>query len=189
MTAVDAVDVARRLADALEAAGVEYAIGGALALNLYSVPRATNDVDISVYPSAMQGPQLLATLQQAGCEIDEQRALDALARGGDFGAHLQGMRIDIFLPAFDLHESAHERAVRQPLQGRPAWFLTAEDIALFKLLWDRLIDRADLQRLVAVSGDRLDLGYIRGWLARLFPDGDPRVDAFEQLLRDYLPPA
>jgi len=34
------VDVARRLADALEARGVDYALGGALALGYYATPRA-----------------------------------------------------------------------------------------------------------------------------------------------------
>jgi hypothetical protein len=187
--AADAATAARRLADALEAAGIEYAIGGALALNLYSVPRATNDVDLALYISGLEAPEAIAALRGAGCQFDEQRAMDALVQGTDFGARCEGLRVDVFLGSHDLHWSAHERAVRRPLQGRPAWFLTAEDVLLFKVLWDRLIDRADVQRLIAVQGARLDLDYVRGWLARMFPGGDRRVDQFEQALRDHLPAA
>jgi hypothetical protein len=43
-----AVDIARRLGDALAHEGMPYAIGGALALAYYATPRATVDVDINV---------------------------------------------------------------------------------------------------------------------------------------------
>ena len=45
----DPVTVARRLADALEAEGLPYAVGGALALSNYAPPRGTVDVDINVF--------------------------------------------------------------------------------------------------------------------------------------------
>ena len=44
-----AADVARRLADAFEAAGIDYAIGGAIAYGMHAPPRATNDVDVNTF--------------------------------------------------------------------------------------------------------------------------------------------
>ena len=44
-----APEVARRLADALEHAGIPYAVGGAIAYGLHAPPRATNDVDLNVF--------------------------------------------------------------------------------------------------------------------------------------------
>ena len=41
-----ASEAARRIADALEAAGIPYGIGGALALGVWGFPRATKDVDV-----------------------------------------------------------------------------------------------------------------------------------------------
>lgn len=49
MTAMfDPLQAALALAGEFEARGVDYAIGGALALSLWSEPRATNDVDVFV---------------------------------------------------------------------------------------------------------------------------------------------
>jgi hypothetical protein len=44
-----AAESAQRIADALESAGVSYAIGGALALAVAGVPRGTADVDVNVF--------------------------------------------------------------------------------------------------------------------------------------------
>lgn len=51
MNAPSAPDVARRLADALEAGGLPYAIGGALAMAVGGFARATVDVDLDVFAS------------------------------------------------------------------------------------------------------------------------------------------
>ena len=48
----DVADAARSIADALEEAGIDYAIGGALAYAYYGIPRATNDIDLNVFPSS-----------------------------------------------------------------------------------------------------------------------------------------
>jgi hypothetical protein len=66
-----AVDIARRLADALAKEGMRYAIGGALALAYYAPPRATVDVDINVFVSPSDGlTQLLSVLGAAGFAAD-----------------------------------------------------------------------------------------------------------------------
>ncbi|MGK3967780.1 hypothetical protein WMF38_26855 [Sorangium sp. So ce118] len=45
---VSALDVALRVAAALESLGCEYFIGGSLASSLQGEPRATNDIDLVV---------------------------------------------------------------------------------------------------------------------------------------------
>ena len=47
-----APELARHLADVLEAAAIPHAIGGALALGVWGFPRATNDVDLDVFVTA-----------------------------------------------------------------------------------------------------------------------------------------
>jgi hypothetical protein len=55
-----AADSAQRIAAALEAAGISYAIGGALALAIAGVPRGTADVDVNVFaPEALAVFKLL----------------------------------------------------------------------------------------------------------------------------------
>src|SRR5690606_42008366 len=61
-------------------------------------------------------PQLIATLRALGCELRDD-VLD-VAQRGDFGARLNGIRIDIFLPVIPLSDSALSRRVRMPFRER-----------------------------------------------------------------------
>ena len=48
-TDLDSYEVAEELAARLEAAGCEYALGGAIALGFWAEARGTLDVDVTVY--------------------------------------------------------------------------------------------------------------------------------------------
>ena len=91
----DAATLARRLADALEAEGLPYAIGGALALGHYTPPRATVDVDLNVFivvPEEID--TLLGCLQACGFEPDDPSAVERTAvEDGQFrGTHSRHAR-------------------------------------------------------------------------------------------------
>jgi len=182
------LSAAAKIAEALERAGFDYAIGGALALAHWGVPRATVDIDIGVSAEPLQLPHLFEVLKDAGCELDVQRAAEAAARG-DFGCRSEGVRVDVFLPVLPLARQVLERRVRVPFGDREAWIVSAEDAALLKLLFGRTKDYADLERLFAVQGPRLDFGYIDRWVAALFSIGDARQRRYEELKALVLGPA
>ncbi len=46
---MNAFELSRHIAERLEENGLDYAIGGALALTAWAIPRDTKDVDISVF--------------------------------------------------------------------------------------------------------------------------------------------
>ena len=54
-TAMDALDVAVLVGEALEAPGVRYFLGGSLASSMQGEPRSTNDIDLIVEMAAWQG--------------------------------------------------------------------------------------------------------------------------------------
>jgi len=147
-----AVEVARHVADTLEAAGVPYAIGGALALGVWGFPRATNDVDVDVFVEAGALEPVLAVLARSGLQIDVPAALASARDRGDCRAYMDGLRVDLFVMSIPFYESARERLRRAPLQERPGWFLAAEDLALFTLLFLRTKDLLDVERMVAFLG-------------------------------------
>jgi hypothetical protein len=70
-----APEVARRLADALDQAGVPYAVGGAIAYGLYAPPRATNDVDLNIFVRADEIGRALDALEAAGASVQRENAL------------------------------------------------------------------------------------------------------------------
>lgn len=177
-----ATTLARQIADAFESEDIPYAIGGAIAYSAHSAPRATNDVDLNLFIDDSEVPKALAVLERLGINVDRDKALRQIKERGDFTAFYKTMRIDFFLPAIPLSRSAANRLVTLELEGRPAKFLAAEDIMLFKLLFFRPKDQWDLEKMLAFRHQDLDLDYIRRWLLDMVGAEDQRVRFFEQAL-------
>ena len=175
MSSPVASEVARRLADALDAAGIPHAIGGALALGVWGFPRATNGVDLDVFVPPNGVSAALATLASAGCVVDAAAAEASARARGDFKVGFEGMRVDVFVASIPFYDSVRARIRRGPLEGRPAWFLAPEDLCVFKLLFFRTKDRLDVERLVAFLADDFDRRYVRRWLVDLVGEEDERV--------------
>jgi hypothetical protein len=180
-TASDVMVLARRLADRFEAAGMPYAIGGALALAQWSVPRGTKDVDLTLFVDETKWAEALQMLVTEGAEVDEPRVLDELRRRGSARVWGLGFPVDVFVPSIPFYTSVASRVVRRPLLGRAARFLSAEDLAVFKLLFFRLKDLADVQTLLAVRRADLDRDYVRSWLVDMVGTDDERVVWWDEM--------
>lgn len=101
-----------------------------------------------------------------------------------FHATFDGLRVDVFVPSIPLYASAERRVREAPLRGRPARYLSAEDLAVFKLLFFRTKDILDVERLVAFGAAGFDRAYVRRWLIDLVGDTDERVARWDRLLAD-----
>lgn len=176
--------VARRLADAFEAKHLEYGIGGALALGVWGFPRATKDVDIDVFIEHAQLDVAFAVLRGAGCTVDSPTATAQALERGDFQAWFVDMRVDVFLPSIPFYESVRRRLRRAPLEGRAAWFLSPEDLAVMKFLFFRAKDLIDVERLVAFGSTGFDREYVERSLLELVGAEDARVARWKVLLAD-----
>jgi hypothetical protein len=133
------VDVARRLADALEARGVDYALGGALALGYYATPRATVDVDINIFAApASRLDEVLGLLRAEGFAPDSPDTLRRSAlEDGQFRGRIDGVRVDVFVPAIEFYASLNDRKREVTLLGRPIQILGPEDLLILKLMFFR----------------------------------------------------
>jgi hypothetical protein len=181
-----AVESAQRIADALEAAGMPYAIGGALALAIAGVPRGTVDVDVNVFVTEELVPEAIAVLQRLGVEIEPVAAIARARRDGMFVGRWDGMRIDVFLPSIPFAREAERTRIRvTDAAGWSGWFLSAEALAVFKLLFFRGKDLVDLERLVAVRGTEVDAGYVRRWIVEMMGEDDERVSKWDGLVRRF----
>lgn len=181
-----AAESAQRIADALESAGVSYAIGGALALAVAGVPRGTADVDVNVFVPDSEVPVVIDVLRRLGIEVDPPSAIARSERDGMFVGRWDGMRIDVFLPSIPFaHEAERTRIRITDATGWSGWFLSAEAIAVFKLLFFRGKDRVDLERLAAVSGARLDHAYVRRWIVEMMGEDDERVQRWDAIVAPF----
>lgn len=184
----DAAEAGLAIARALAAEGLPYALGGALALGAHGVPRGTLDVDVNVFVRDAEVPRVIRCLRDLGVELEETAAIARAARDGMFVGSWAGMRIDVFVPSIPFsHEAGRTRVELTDPDGESVWFLSAEALAVFKLLFFRPKDIADLERLVAVQGDALDHAYVRAWMVDMMGAADERVATWDQLAQRLAP--
>lgn len=179
---VPAFDAALTLARALESAGVPYAIGGAIALGAWSDPRATHDVDINIFVDSPGLEGALDALVAVGLAVDRDAARRADAAGDVVIASFGGLRVDLFTPSIPFAWEAMRTKRRLTGPAGAAEYLSAEAIAVFKMLFFRAKDLVDVERLVLVQQADLDRAYVRGWLVDMMGDDDERVRAWDEIV-------
>lgn len=167
--------VARHLTGALERAGVPYAIGGALAYGVWSAPRATKDVDLNLFVDAEGLGGVLPVLSAVGLDIDPGQARRQAEIGEVVVGRFHGMRVDLFTATIPFSWEAMRTRVRISDGETERWYLSAEATCVFKLLFFRLKDKADIEYLVATQGRRLDAAYVRSWMVDMMGEDDERV--------------
>jgi hypothetical protein len=186
----DPTGVASLLGDRLDVEGIDYAIGGAVALGAHGVPRTTADADLSVFVPEPELGRLFDALERAGCLFERETAAREVERRAFFSVRCGRIGVDLFVSFHPHHHESHRRRVRfADPDGRERWYLSAEDLVVHKLALFRLKDRADLEALFALRGDELDLGYVRRWIHAIVPPGDPRRAELEALATRFRAPA
>lgn len=137
------LQAALRVADALDALGVRWFLGGSLASSAHGVPRATLDADIVADLQPQQVKLLLKAIGE-GWYADEQAMRDAIANRSSFNLiHLDtAMKVDVFVPKhrkFDAEQ--FDRVQRTPVAEGSSIEVpvcAAEDIVVAKLEWFRM---------------------------------------------------
>lgn len=171
MKGLDAV--ARDAAGLFERWKAPYALMGGLAVRVYALPRPTFDVDftVSLPRDSLQEVYLEAEklgfaipAAQAGGWIDTVHGMPVVKFQWFIGS--RAVDVDVFLAETPFQEEVLRRRQRRSAEGWEAWFVTAEDLILLKLLADRPKDRVDVADILFIQGS-LDLSYMRTWAARM----------------------
>lgn len=165
---------------AFEGAGIEHAFGGALALAFYTrEPRATADIDVNVaLPSTDVGrvfDALPAPVAHGPVDFEKVR--------NDDQVRLWWGRtpVDLFFRASSFHDGVAVRSVRFPFAGTQLPFLSADDLAVFKALFDRPKDWIDIEAMV--DAEAVELQLVVDTLRSLLGD-DRRVERMRALIRE-----
>jgi hypothetical protein len=177
---MELADFMRLVLDALEAAGVEYMIGGAVAVWAWGEARTTRDFDLVVNLPPEHIQRLSQELEKRAMLVPADIILDLfLETRADLpvnAIHLDtGYKAELFLlrPGDTYRETAFARRRLVDL-GPPlgkVYVHAPEDLILNKLHYFGLSYQPkhmrDIVSIILALGDELDLDYIESWAARL----------------------
>jgi hypothetical protein len=165
--------------------GVDHAFGGALALAYYAEPRGTLDVDVNVFvPFDRAGP-VIAALEALSFVPERPADQWAPAAGVRLLRPGEVAHLDLFFSLGEAYDEIARRTRWFPFGtgSRELPFLSAEDLAVFKLSSGRDKDWVDLRRLVEAHPD-IDLGYVGRQLVGLrCPAMYPRIARLRTMAR------
>jgi len=147
--------------DALSAAGIPHAFGGALALGYYAAPRPTTDLDLNVFVAPEEWPRVREGLAGTGAEVDRARF-----EGADqVRVPRDGTELHLFFSVDELHEAMARATRTVTLDGATIPLVAPEHLVVRKLILDREKDHADVAAIRAATP--LDEAEIERWLGRL----------------------
>jgi hypothetical protein len=159
--------VANELQDFVDANRWRSCVIGGIALQHWGEPRATRDVDASLFTGVGGEPPVIDVLLGAfPPRIADARGF-ALAKRVLLLRHPSGVDMDIALAALPYEDELIARAVvRRFAPGHSLRICSAEDLLVLKAFANRPRDRADAETIVQRQKGKLDWGAI---LERLTP--------------------
>lgn len=172
-----------QLEEAFAESRIPHAFGGAIALAYYATPRATIDLDVNVFVGVTRADEVLRVVETLGAGPISRGERERLGREEQARIPWQGTPLDLFFAYDPFHESCYERRRRMPFDDATIHVLSAEDLLVFKAIFDRAKDRRDIEELVFAMADELDEGYVHAWLVRILGAGDPRHQWLHEVLR------
>jgi hypothetical protein len=166
------VDRLLAIHDGLDAAGLPHAFGGAIALAYCTEePRGTRDIDVNVFLDASEAAAVLGALpaEVAVTDADVAAALGT----GQVRVWWDETPVDVFLDVHEFHRRLPTGVRYVPFSDREIPILACTALAVFKALFDRTKDWADIEAMIEAGA--LDTEETLGWLVRLMGGDDPRV--------------
>ncbi|NLT06932.1 MAG: hypothetical protein GXY03_11570 [Solirubrobacterales bacterium] len=170
----------RELHQALHADGVPHAFGGALALAFWVLqPRGTADIDVNIFLPAAECGRALAVLP-AGVEQPEGTE-DQIRRDGQIRLWWDGTPVDLFFDYAQIHADAARDRVVVPFVDGEIPILGPIELAVFKAMFDRTKDWADIEAMIVAQ--RLDLEAVRDALREMVGQDDHRIGRLAEARR------
>ncbi len=164
--------------DSLTEAGLAHAFGGAIAL-AYCVeePRGTRDLDVNIFVDASEAESALASLP-AGVRV-RKKDVAKVVRDGQARLDWDGTPVDVFLNNVPLHDAVAGSVVWVPLEGREVPVLDCASLTIFKALFDRTKDWADIEAIAIATPE--DIEEATTTIADLVGEDDPAVEKLKTL--------
>jgi len=165
---------------ALDRAGLAHAFGGAIALAYCThEPRGTRDLDVNVFIKPDRADEALDALPDGVSVSKAERA--AARRKAQVRVMWEDTPIDLFFDAHDFHREVAESVTRVPFEGATIPVLGCEALIVFKAMFNRTRDWADIEAVL--SAGAADCGKVLARLRSLLGPSDAAAHRFAELCR------
>jgi len=139
---------------------IRYMVIGGMANVCWGEPRATIDIDVTVWATDAARADVIALLQryfrsrvaEPGPFVEKTRVFPLISN--------QGVPIDVIFGLLPYEEEAINRAVIREIAGAPVRICTPEDLILHKIISKREQDQRDARKIALHQKGRLDLDYL-----------------------------
>jgi hypothetical protein len=157
----------------LDGARLPHAFGGAIALAYWTRdPRGTSDIDVNVFIPVDDFARALEALPDDVAVPDG--TAERILRDGQVRLWWDQTPIDIFFDYAPVHaDAARERRI-VPFSGTKIPVLGPTELAIFKAMFDRTRDWADIEAMV--TRGTLDVDAVKETLRAMLGSADPRLD-------------
>ncbi len=165
------IELLKIACEALDKEEIPYMLSGSVAMNVYTVPRMTRDIDI-VISLRFEDIDKFAKIFEEGFYIYKEGIEEEIRRRGMFNVidFKSGQKIDFIVrknTAFHLNE--FERRRRISTFGFDVWIVSIEDLIIAKIIWIQELqsDRqmGDIQNLF--DNTTVDKEYVINWCKEL----------------------
>ena len=157
---------------------IPHAFGGAIALAYWTLdPRGTSDIDVNLFVPAHEAARALRALPEGIAQ--PSGTAEAIAREGQVRLWWDQTPVDLFFDYEPVHADAarHRRTV--PFSGTRIPVLGPVELAVFKAMFDRTRDWADIEAMAAAG----NLDAVRERLQTMLPADDHRFARLEEALK------
>lgn len=163
-------DLLQNIATIFEDLEIPYMLGGSMAMNFYTVSRATTDIDIVVLLQAKDVDKLLLRLQNFYYNRDT--VIEETQKKGMFNVidHVTGFKIDfIILKDTEYSLTAFERRNLYNDLGFDVYVTSLEDLIIAKIQWIQQLysDRQANDIYMLLQNPDKDMEYINNWTQKL----------------------
>jgi hypothetical protein len=186
MSLAGLIDVIHWLEDVFNRLQLQRSYGGAVAYNYYGPPRLTQDVDVLAVIPDTKVPEFVEELSRAACRqlgagglrpVELSAVLQDLRSKAHLAVFLcKGIRMELFLAWHPFHHAVLQRSPLRDLEGRRIPIHAAEDLVVFKKIFDRPKDIGDIKAILMTQKGKLHLDRLRSDASQLLTE-----DSFQEL--------
>ena len=165
---------------------IPHAFGGAIALAYWTLnPRGTSDIDVNAFVPSSESARVLRALPEGIAQPPE--TAETIERDGQIRLWWDETPVDLFFDYVPIHTDAARHRKVVPFAGTEIPVLGPIELAVFKAMFDRTRDWADIEEMIAAG--TLDVDTVRQALTPMLGADDPRFARLDEAARRAKPTA